>query len=103
MEIVTSQLSVLEVMTGPLKTGSQHLVDAYEELLMGTEIRLIPVDMQILRDAANLRAQASLRTPDAIHAATAALVNCDLLITNDLAFRSLNSVNVQILKDVIEA
>ena len=30
VEIVTSELSVLEVMTGPMKTGSQHLIDAYD-------------------------------------------------------------------------
>jgi predicted nucleic acid-binding protein len=103
LEIATSELSVLEVITGPLKTGNQRLIDAYEELLMGTEIRLIPIDLHVLKSAARLRAEASLRTPDAIHAATAAALNCDLLVTNDLAFGSLTSINVQILKDIIEA
>lgn len=102
LEIVTSELSLLEVMVGPMKTGSQHLIDAYQELLTGTEIGLVPIDTQVLLEAARLRAKTSLRTPDAIHAATAILAGCDTLITNDLAFRSVSSINVQILRDVVE-
>ena len=101
LEIVTSELSVLEVMVGPMQTGNQHLIDAYERLVTGTEIRLVPVDMTVLMAAARLRAETSLRTPDAIHAATAALANCETFITNDLAFRSLRSLNVQVLRDVV--
>jgi len=101
LEIITSELSVLEVITGPMRKGNQILIDAYEEFLTGTEIRLVPIDMQILRNAARLRAETSLRTPDAIHAATAALAGCDTFITNDLAFRLLSSPNVQIIKDVV--
>ncbi len=102
LEVVVSELSVLEVMVGPLKTGDQQLIHAYNELLMGTEIRLTPIDLQILQAAARLRAETALRTPDAIHAASAAAVNCDLFLTNDLAFKSLSSISVQILKDIIE-
>ena len=103
LEVVTSELSILEVMTGPIKTGNQHLIEAYEGLVMGTEIRLIPIDTQVLMDAARLRAETSLRTPDAIHVATAILAGCETLVTNDLAFRSVNAINVQILKDIVEA
>lgn len=102
IEVVTSELSVLEVMTGAIKMGDQGMIDMYDELMQGTEIRLIPVDLQILLNAARLRAETSLRTPDAIHAATASRTNCSTLITNDLAFRVLQpTLNVQILKDVI--
>jgi predicted nucleic acid-binding protein len=103
LEVVTSELSILEVMTGPMKTGSQHLIQAYEGLIMGTEIGLIPIDSQVLLDAARLRAETSLRTPDAIHVATAILAGCQTLVTNDLAFRSVSSIDVQILKDIVEA
>jgi len=101
LEIVTSELSVLEVMTGPLKTGSGRLIDAYENLLTGSELRLAPISMDVLLGAAKLRATTSLRTPDAIHAATATVTNCVTLITNDVALRSLGSINVQVLRDIL--
>ena len=103
LEIVTSELSVLEVMVGPIRTGNQRLINSYERLLTGTEIRLIPIDVTVLANAAKLRAQTSLRTPDAIHAATASLANCNTFVTNDLGFRSLQSFNVQILRDIVGA
>lgn len=101
LQIITSELSMLEIMTGPIKNDNQQLIETYEELLTGTEICLIPIDMDILMEAARLRAKTSLRTPDAIHAATALISSCETLITNDLAFRSLHSMNVQILKDIV--
>lgn len=99
LEIVTSELAIVEVLTGPLKNRDQQLVDVYEELLNGTEIQLIPIDREILLAAAKLRASTSLRTPDAIHAATASSTNCSTLLTNDLAFKAVSSLPVQILKD----
>jgi predicted nucleic acid-binding protein len=54
---------------------------AYEQALLGTELRLMPISQGILREAAKLRAaSSSLRTPDAIHAATAAVTGCGLLV-----------------------
>lgn len=103
LDVVTSELTVVEVLTGPLKTGNQDLIDAYEELLTATELQLIPVDLSILKAAASLRASTSLRTPDAIHVATAASAGCAAVITNDLAFGSLRSLNVLILKNILDA
>ncbi len=100
-QVVTSELTVLEVMTGPIKTGRQFLIDIYEDMFASNEIWLIPIDMQVLMDAAKLRAKIPLHTPDAIHAATALVSSCETFITNDLAFRAITSINVQILKDII--
>ena len=64
-------------------------------------MQLIPVEQAILRQAASLRANNSLKTPDAIHAATAMAVNCDLFITNDRGFRNLAELPVVILTEVL--
>jgi predicted nucleic acid-binding protein len=70
-------------------------------LLTASHVELIPITVPILRTAAKLRAEQNLKTPDAIHAATAALSNCDFLISNDEGFRRLTSVSVIILNDLI--
>jgi predicted nucleic acid-binding protein len=54
-----------------------------------------------LRQAAQLRAQYNLKTPDAIHAATAMEVGCAQFITNDDGFRRVLSLPVVVLKDLL--
>ena len=60
-----------------------------------------PVSLTILKAAARIRATAKLKTPDAIHAATALSVNCAQFITNDNSFTKLGSLPVTVLKDII--
>ncbi len=100
-ELVTSELAVLETLVGPMKSGDSDLLAAYEEVLGGSDLKLIPIDDVVLRAAAQLRARTSIRTPDAIHAATALAHDVDSFITNDLGFRAIDSLPVQILKDML--
>ena len=64
-------------------------------------MQIIPIDRSILLQAANLRATNNLKTPDAIHAATALSVNCDLFITNDKGFGNLSNLPVVVLNEVL--
>lgn len=101
IEIFTSELTFLETLVQPLKQNNQVLVSAYETLLTKTEIVLLPIGLDILRESANLRASQNFKTPDAIHAATAFSANCDYFITNDNGFKRLSNINVIILSDLI--
>src|SRR5437763_2815769 len=71
VEIVSSELTLMEALVGPLKSGNAALEKAFEQALLGTGLRLLPITQPILRDAAQLRATTRLRTPDALHAAAA--------------------------------
>jgi len=71
IEVVTSELTLLETLVKPLRDGDQALAGDYEKLLTATAVRLLPVTASVLRDAARIRAAINLKTPDAIHAATA--------------------------------
>ena len=81
IEIVSSELTLMEALVGPLKSGDTTLEQAYEQALLGTDMRLLPITQPILREAARLRATTKLKTPDAIHAATASDAACVLFIT----------------------
>lgn len=101
IEVVTSQLTMLETLVKPLRDGDQALAEDYEKLLTATAVRTLPVTASILRDAARIRAAFNLKTPDAIHAATALAAGCVLFITNDTDYRKLTSLPVVILKVII--
>lgn len=98
--LTTSELALLETLTGPLKHGTAALAAAYEHLLTATEIWLQPITANILRQAAQLRAQYNFKTPDAIHAATALASGCLQLITNDAIFRRVPGSNVIVLHEI---
>lgn len=101
IELISSELILMEVLVLPLRNNDESLISDYEQLLLNSAMQLIPINQSILRQAANLRATNSLKTPDAIHAATAMAVNCDLFITNDRGFRNLAELPVVILTEVL--
>ncbi|HEY8503718.1 MAG TPA: PIN domain-containing protein, partial [Gemmataceae bacterium] len=73
-QLVSSELTLMETLVGPLRSGDSVLQAAYEQLFQSPEIRLLPITLPIPREAARLRAATpALRTPDALHAATALL------------------------------
>lgn len=101
IEIVTSELTLLETLIQPIKQDSRILISAYETLLTATEVEVFPITFDVLREAANLRANHNLKTPDAIHSATAQAANCTHFLTNDSAFRRLNNLQIITLSDLI--
>jgi predicted nucleic acid-binding protein len=101
IEIVSSELTLLEALVGPLKSGNPILEQAFESALLGTEMRLLPITQVILREAARLRAAINLKTPDALHAATAQLAQVALFVSNDLDFRKVPGLPVVILDDLL--
>jgi predicted nucleic acid-binding protein len=101
IEVISSELALMETLIGPLKSGNTTLERQYEQALLGTDMRLIPITQPILREAAQLRATTKLRTPDALHAATAQHEGCVLFVTNDVGFRGLASLPLVILDDLL--
>ena len=91
IEIVSSELTLMEALIGPLKSGNSALENAFEQALLGTEVRLLPITQTILREAARLRAATKLRTPDALHSASSAEAGCVLFVTTSVSARSQTS------------
>ncbi len=102
LTLITSELALMEVLVGPLKSGRRDLQKTYEKALLTSSITLVPISQVILREAARLRAaMPRLRTPDAIHAATALCHDCALFLTNDHGLRETPGLAVAILDDAL--
>lgn len=82
--LVTSALTLMEVLAMPYRTGDERLVARYEAYLTAASgIRLVPIDNGMLRAAARIRAAHGARTPDALQLAAALGGGCTRFVTND--------------------
>jgi predicted nucleic acid-binding protein len=87
-ELFTSELSLAEVLVGPLKFDDHALAAYYEEFLTTDDtLQVVPIDRTILRETARIRAQLGTRTPDAIHCATALKAECSVFLSSDARLR----------------
>jgi predicted nucleic acid-binding protein len=83
-ELVTSGLTLLEVLVVPYRAGNRHLAEQYELLLTRSRgVRMLDVTRDQLRAAAQLRAATGVKTPDALHLVAALGAACKTFLTND--------------------
>ena len=83
-ELVTSALTLLEVLVVPHRAGNRQLAERYEALLTRSKgIRMIELTRDQLRAAAQLRAATGAKTPDALHLVSALGAGCKTFVTND--------------------
>jgi uncharacterized protein len=81
-ELLTSALTLGEVLVKPAETGNALLKAAYEEAITKVAV-LLPFSRDAARLYAEIRRDRSIRPPDAIQLACAAHARVDLFITND--------------------
>ncbi|KQT53871.1 MULTISPECIES: type II toxin-antitoxin system VapC family toxin [unclassified Aureimonas] len=82
--LVTSELTLAEVIVQPLQRSEAWRVHVFEELLADRKlIEMLPIDRTILRRSAELRASIGGTTPDSIHVATALAAECDAIVSSD--------------------
>lgn len=98
---VSSPILVVEALVKPLRDGNREIELQYRELFASNAVRLLDASYQVFEDAARLRADTGLKTPDALHAATAMRAGCALFITNDSDFRRVQETPVVVLDDLL--
>jgi predicted nucleic acid-binding protein len=102
IQIVTSTLTVTEVLVHPYRHGNQILAREYSEILLhARNVRTLPVSPEIAAEAAHLRALYGLRTPDAIQLATAQESQATAFLTNDEDMEKATGLRVLVLKRLL--
>lgn len=101
LTIVSSPVLVIEALVKPLREGNAEIELQYRELFASNAVRLLDASYQVFEDAAQLRAETGLKTPDAVHAATSMRAGCALFITNDADFRRVQGLPVVVLDDLL--
>jgi predicted nucleic acid-binding protein len=98
--IYMSDIGVAECLYGAYKAQDADLEQKYNEVFYEAALfALVPVDSELIKNAARLGARHGLKLVDAVHFLTAVENACDVFITND-ARCSLDGVRVLAVVDL---
>ena len=98
---VTSVITLSEVLVMPLREGRTQLAEQYNEILtMSKSIDILDVNIEIAKEAAKIRANYSIKTPDAMQLAAAKYSFVDCFLTNDIRLKIFKDLNIMTLSDL---
>jgi predicted nucleic acid-binding protein len=82
-QLLTSAMTLGELLVKPLEDNRPELADRYEALLNSPGVTVVDFGRKAARIYASLRLDRGIRPPDAIQLACAAAAETDLFVTND--------------------
>jgi predicted nucleic acid-binding protein len=98
---VTSVVTLLEVLVQPLRHNDERLAQHYREILLEAEgLRTVMLSADLAEEAAWLRADHRLRTPDAIQLAAARHEGAAFFLTNDARLPSVPGLTMLLLDEL---
>ena len=103
IKIVTSTITLIEVLTKPFFEKQEDLANKYKNILLASEgIYILELNNDIAELAAKLKSKYSfLKTPDAIQIATSIYTNADLFLSNDKKLENISETKVVILDNLL--
>ena len=102
-ELVTSAVTLLEVLVVPYRAGDVQLAERYELLLTRSRgVRMVDISRDQLRAAAQLRAVTGVKSPDALQLVCAVGTGCKTFLTNDRELPSLPGLRVIQLSSYVD-
>lgn len=97
IQIFSSALVYTELLPPHAKQKNQQGIETLIAFL--SSFNLVAVTKKILIHAGILRGETGMRTPDAIHVATAVASGCDVFLTNDKSIRTPESLEKVLLSE----
>ncbi len=102
IQVVTSTLTLTEVLIHPLRHGNRDLALQYSRILLNANnLKTLSVSSVIATEAAHLRARYGFKTPDAIQVATAQQGNATFFLTNDDFLIGVPGLQTLVLKTLL--
>jgi predicted nucleic acid-binding protein len=99
---VASTITMTELLVQPYRVADQQQADEFYVLLSTyPNLEWIAPNLEIADRAAQLRALHGLRTPDALHAATAVHAGATGLVTNDPVFERVKDFETLLLDKLL--
>jgi predicted nucleic acid-binding protein len=99
--VVTSTVTLLEVLVHPLRSNNRELATEYRDILLNSKLMTLEVSNDIAEQAAQLRAGHNIRTPDAIQISTALNAGPTHFFTNDIRLPELPSMQILSIDELV--
>lgn len=97
-QAIFSAIGMIELLAGPKRQQRYDLANQYRSMLIGfPNLTIMGINEQIVEIASDLRATYGLKTPDAIHIATAISAKADVFITNDKGLKNIKEIKIELL------
>ena len=93
----TSRLSWLECRIKPLRARDAKLLALYDAFFSSAEVNVVELSRAVVEKATDLRASLNVKTPDALHLASAILSGVTAFLTGDKALARCTEVSVEVL------
>jgi predicted nucleic acid-binding protein len=100
-KVVTSTLTLLEVLVHPLRQNNGDLAAEYRDILLNSRLMTLEVSITIAEQAARLRAAHNIRTPDAIQISAALNAGATHFFTNDIRLPEIPSIQILSLEALV--
>lgn len=101
-QAITSTITLLELLVQPYRLGDIDRVNKFYALFSTfPHLEWLAPTLEIADMGARFRAEYSLRTPDAIQAATAVSGDATGFMSNDTGFRRVAGLEVMVLDDLL--
>jgi predicted nucleic acid-binding protein len=92
--VVTSTVTLLEVLVHPLRSNNRELATEYRDILLNSKLLTLGVSSAIAEQAARLRAAHNIRTPGAIQISAALNASATHFFTNDIRLPEISSIQI---------
>jgi predicted nucleic acid-binding protein len=93
-QVVTSTVTLLEVLVHPLRSNNRELAAEYRDILLNSRLLTLEVSRGIAEQAARLRAVHNIRTPDAIQISAALEAGATHFFTNDIRLPDIPAIQI---------
>lgn len=94
-----SVIGMVEILTGPKLLGQYELAEQYKHLISSfPNLEIIGVNERVVDLASALRAEYGIKTPDAIHIATAIDFQADIFFCNDKSLLKVKEIKIKMLE-----
>ncbi len=92
--VVTSTVTLLEVLVHPFRSNNRKLAAEYRDILLNSKLTILEVSTSIAEQAAQLRAAHNIRTPDAIQVSAALSAGAIHFLTIDIRLPEIPSIQI---------
>lgn len=98
--IISSFVSLVEILAFPDLKDKEALINAYRNFLLKTDgINIIFPNVSISETSARIKREYNFKLPDTLQLATCLEEKADIFLTNDLRLKTFKEIQVVCLKD----